>query len=138
MICSFSIMKSNRVVLQAFFAFTFLVIASGLNNNTWFVPSNTTGRAMQPDIPFMMFINEIYRANYCQNKTCPVWNCSDDSVIIHGSCCKCPNIFGDDVPVLCVNNLECPRLMKDLCTKYNLMILCCCSRINDNYYNYST
>jgi len=62
-ICSFSVMKSNRVVLHAFFAFAFLVITSGLTENKWFVPSNTTGRAMQPDFRFMLLMNEIYRGN---------------------------------------------------------------------------
>ncbi|KAL5233553.1 hypothetical protein ACI65C_000963 [Semiaphis heraclei] len=87
-------MKSNRVVMQAFFAFAFLVIASGSTDNTWFSPSNTTGRAMQPDTRFMLLMNEIYRANYCPNQRCPDWKCLDDSTIIHGTCCGCPNIFG--------------------------------------------
>lgn len=43
-------------------------------------------------------------------------------------------LFLDDVPVLCSKDLKCPRLMKDLCTDFNYMILCCCST-NNNYYN---
>ncbi|XP_050060111.1 uncharacterized protein LOC114123124 isoform X2 [Aphis gossypii] len=72
--------------------------------------------------------------SYCANRKCPNWKCLDDSAIIHGTCCGCPNIFGDDVPVLCSKDLKCPRLMKDLCTDFNYMILCCCST-NNNYYN---
>ncbi|NP_001280279.1 uncharacterized protein LOC100575004 precursor [Acyrthosiphon pisum] len=130
-------MKSNGAVLSAFFTFAFLVVASGLSDNTWSDVSNATGRAMQYDNRCILHMDDIYRVHYCSNRACPSWKCQDDSAIIHGTCCGCPNIFGDDVPVLCVKDLKCPHLMKDLCNNYNFMILCCCSRTNNYYYNYN-
>lgn len=32
-----------------------------------------------------------------------------------------------DVPVLCVEDLQCPLKMKNLCDDYHFMITCCCS-----------
>ncbi|XP_050060110.1 uncharacterized protein LOC114123124 isoform X1 [Aphis gossypii] len=130
-------MKSDGLVLRAFFAFAFLSAvrrATGSSDDTWSFASNGTGRAMQPDRRCILHSDDIYRVSYCANRKCPNWKCLDDSAIIHGTCCGCPNIFGDDVPVLCSKDLKCPRLMKDLCTDFNYMILCCCST-NNNYYN---
>ncbi|XP_060852615.1 uncharacterized protein LOC132930651 [Rhopalosiphum padi] len=139
-------MRSYGLAVRAFFAFVFLFAvlhASGSSADTWYTASNATGRAMQPDNRCILHMDDIYRVNYCADRACPNWKCQDDSAIIHGTCCGCPNVFGDDVPVLCVKDLKCPRLMKDLCTNFNFMILCCCSRNNNNhnnnvnYYNYS-
>ncbi|XP_022162470.1 uncharacterized protein LOC111028221 isoform X3 [Myzus persicae] len=72
-------MKSNGAVMQAFFAFAFLVVASGLSDDTWSVASNGTGRAMQPDNRCILQMDDIYRVNYCSNRACPNWKCEDDS-----------------------------------------------------------
>ncbi|KAL4089804.1 hypothetical protein QTP88_024768 [Uroleucon formosanum] len=87
-------MKTNGAVLRAFFTFALLVVVSGLSDDTWSVVSNATGRAMQRDNHCILHMDDIYRVNYCSNRTCPSWKCQDDSAIIHGTCCGCPNIFG--------------------------------------------
>lgn len=33
----------------------------------------------------------------------------------------------DNVPVLCVDDLQCPLKMNNLCNDYNFMMMCCCS-----------
>ncbi|XP_025199174.1 uncharacterized protein LOC112597367 [Melanaphis sacchari] len=133
-------MKSDGLVLRAFsaFAFVFVVIHPSRSLDlTWSIASNATGRAMQRDNRCILYMDDVYKGSYCSNRTCPNWNCHDDSAVIYGTCCGCPNYFGDDhIPVLCKKNLECPKLMKDLCTDFNFMILCCCSH-NKNYFSYT-
>ncbi|XP_050546994.1 uncharacterized protein LOC126908721 isoform X1 [Daktulosphaira vitifoliae] len=75
----------------------------------------------------LSFLNSIYNAWYCRRKTCPKWRCQDDSAIIHGHCCGCPNAVRDNVPVLCSENLKCPLKMNNLCQDYSFMITCCCT-----------
>ncbi|XP_050434774.1 uncharacterized protein LOC126841981 [Adelges cooleyi] len=89
--------------------------------------SYVSPNALQRSRRQFSFVQDLYNAWYCRRKQCPNWRCQDDSAVIHGYCCGCPNSLGANVPVLCAEDLKCPLKMTNLCQDYSYMLTCCCT-----------
>ncbi|XP_025405354.1 uncharacterized protein LOC112679680 [Sipha flava] len=118
-------MKSDRV-LVTFSAFSILSVATALYQHN--VSSTYVKAADDLNGDRDVIIKFLYTALYCDGRQCPSWSCQDDSAVIHGHCCGCPNPLKVKVPpVLCVQDLSCPYKMDELCEAYHFMITCCCN-----------